>query len=304
MCSTGEDVRHLRRRSLEYLASLLPVDIAIIQAGNILQTSGTIPDQDDVPLDFYPVIDAIAHEVDALWLIPCIVYMLHNHMSDPSIHDHLSTMPTPFAISLISQLHKTSRLISQHFSPGRLVLIRHACEQLSCTPGWVDLDKWMTALHEDPLRFYSSTNVEGVEPDGSGDELELAESMCDSCCQTMRAYVALECTAFWDELPACLGLPAWRDLLSARAMDLAIPISLREDGSGGLGAEDAYVVRDCACVHERYTIFLQTRLHAFLYTRIQLATLPVKREFKDSARDMSHHCDLGGASATIRPLEP
>ncbi|TRM66466.1 hypothetical protein BD626DRAFT_425852 [Schizophyllum amplum] len=227
------DVLHLRRRSLEYLAGLLPVDVATVQAEMFHQTSSTIPDQDAVPLDFYPPIHAIAHEVGALWLIPCIVYLLHYHMSDPSVHDCLLTLSTPSTTSLIIRLRKLSRLVSQHFSPGRLVHIRHVCDQPPCRSGWVDLDHWITSLHKDPLCFYSVTNIEMVvKPVGWGDEMEQLECVCDSCCTDMRAYVAHACSAFWDELPECLGLPAWEELLAAKARDLTMPMLSWEDLHG------------------------------------------------------------------------
>ncbi|TRM66475.1 hypothetical protein BD626DRAFT_565588 [Schizophyllum amplum] len=224
------DVHALRRRSLEYLAGFLPVDYQDFQSKHYAHN--VMSRLDNAPLDFYPPIYAIAREIGALWLIPGIIYKMQNIMSGKtSMLDAIHRLPMPLNASFVKRMDKVSRLITRCFPSSSFISIRQSCPRSpidyydeydsdaepSCGTQWYDLDFWLQRLHADPLRFYGRDGGAWA----GGADMEEEEGMCDGCCKAMRARVERGCAKFWDELPKCLGLPAWKHLLAAKAKDLS-----------------------------------------------------------------------------------
>ncbi|TRM66465.1 hypothetical protein BD626DRAFT_451495, partial [Schizophyllum amplum] len=159
------DVRHLRRRSLEYLAGLLPVNVKTFQDDRY--TYDTIPGHYKAPLGFYPPVHAIAHEVGALWLIPGIIFKMHDVTSwddpDEDKPDNMHELLMPLNATFLARMDRIPQLIARHFPADNFISLRKDCPRLrpeyddepSCDTQWYDLDRWLRGLHAHPLSFYN-----------------------------------------------------------------------------------------------------------------------------------------------------
>ncbi|TRM56196.1 hypothetical protein BD626DRAFT_636017 [Schizophyllum amplum] len=216
------DVQHLRRRALEHLAGLLPVDLDKIKAkGRDSTVNASLHDLD---LSLYPRINAIVHEVGALWLVPALLYELHGQVQACYL-DFIAEMPYPLTTQLIIRLYKIAQLTSHHFSVARLVTHGTLCKRSPPCGATENGDLCGSAamLHHEPLTYYSCADyyVDGVHyVDSQGHAYEGDADFCEACSQAMRARHTRACSKFWDELPESLGLPQWKDLLAAKASDL------------------------------------------------------------------------------------
>ncbi|TRM56197.1 hypothetical protein BD626DRAFT_441338 [Schizophyllum amplum] len=218
------DVQYLRRRALEHFAALLPVDVDNVKANAHHFKSRNI--SHECPLSVYLRINSIAHEVGALWLIPCIIYELHQFMyDDPCALDNISTESPPLTTQLLIRLYKISHLITQQFCLAHLV--RHVADcgqrQPCGAERRVTRSDWDEELHKDPVCFYSG--LDEIAEDGKsvaclGRGFEDTQNLCYSCRLDMRARHLHACKIFWNALPKSLGLPMWKDLLATKASDL------------------------------------------------------------------------------------
>ncbi|KAL1759050.1 hypothetical protein FB107DRAFT_205683 [Schizophyllum commune] len=216
------DVPYLRRRALEHLAAYFLVDVDAVQAE---YKSGPYAMHLQKPIyHFLALAHNVADEIGALWLIPCAVYKLHEHICQmPELLDFLPDIPDSSALQIAKRLYKLLNLVPVHFPDGPLLRGRDHCQCMQVQdPGIVSAAA--EGLRTQPLYYYDSLGYRqgGADLLRPGHEYEQAAHPCVLCSTLMRSKYSAACAAFWAALPSTLGLPDWPELLESKARDLQV----------------------------------------------------------------------------------